>query len=284
MKKNIRKLLLLGVLSVFVVSLFLISITRRKIEAENRALVLVISNNYKMPEEMVKNYKENEKLWNLILSFMLKVPQKELKELSFEEIIVHYGEDFFMERYKKAAGNYERIIALTGKDASYENFKDALIALDKEGLTIDILLNLRGSKERILFSGNPSTPDYGRSIVNPYGHSVEKKEILNDFENPLNIGFVYQTSCYGFYDMDFWIEIGAKTVTGAKGKNGFVVFSPETFLKEWGKGKSFEEAVGKAYDYEYRRWRWIDRFAPVYIYDPEESEMIFMGEKDYRLE
>jgi hypothetical protein len=126
-----------------------------------------------------------------------------------------------------------------------------------------------------------------------YREAVWKENIRYDpdivSKKPLNIGYVYQTVCYGKDNMGIWLDLGAEVVCGSKGINNFVVFSPEKFLQLWGKGKKYSEAVNGGYFFEISVIRFLDKFIPGEIYILKEeslksSKMFFEGNEEYKLE
>jgi len=243
---------------------------------KDRVLLIVIANNYIIPDEISDFYNQNEKFINPILSFIFKTSRENLYQLTPEEIAVYHAEEFLIDRYKKAAESYGKIVVLRNTEATYQNFKETLIDLSDNENKVDIFLNLHGSKNTILFYDDLKKPPYT-------GESIQKSRILNDLKKEsLNIGFVYQTLCYGSYNLNFWIDIGARVVNGAKDGNDFVIVSPEIFLKEWSKGRTFKEAVEKGYRYERSIVKALNFILRDSFLDPDSSQMIFMGNVNYK--
>ena len=239
---------------------------------ENRKLLVLMSNNYLIPEELSNLHKQNEFLFNYLLSMVFNIDRSKLSGLSLEEIIVEYGEPFLAEEYKMAANNYGEVVILTGKKATYNNFKETIRGLDSKNAT-DLLINLHGNEDSFLFYDEDKK----------HGESIDKEKIAEDLNN-LNIGFVYQTVCWGSENMDVWLKAGGEVVNGAKARNDFVILSPIKFLEEWTEGKSFKEAVESGYSHEKSRLSLITNFVDKDLLNPKNSEMIFLGETDYRIE
>lgn len=242
---------------------------------ENRILLIVIENNFSLSYEIEEDYQKYKFFVDMFLSGILKVDIKDLTGKSLVEIVDIYLEDYLAEQFKKAAKDYGKIVVLTDETASYNNFKKTLLSFSKENKTIDILLHLHGDRSSIYF----------------YGQNVPKSFIKEDFavgQKPLNVGFVYQTVCYGGENMRIWLDLGAKVVSGSKGVNNFVILAPEKFLNLWAEGKTYYNAVNEAFDFEVSNWKRFSRFLPGTILeitkdDLEGGRMIFLGEKDYSI-
>jgi len=244
---------------------------------ENRALLIVIENNFIIAPKIEKGYENHKNLANTFFSYIFKVNKKELNNKSLVEIFDIYGEDYLADRFKNAAKNYGEIIVLTDKEASYDNFKRVLIDLNNNGKTIDILFDLHGRTGSIYF----------------YNQEISKYSISHDkdlyLSRPLNIGYVYQTICYGEENMEIWLELGAQVVSGSKEVNNFVILAPERFLYLWTHGRTYCDAVNRGFDFEVLVSKIINKFFPNIMLSTTEdslksSRMIFIGEKDYKLE
>lgn len=243
---------------------------------EKRTLLIVIENNLNLSPDIQKEYEKRKNFVNTIFSFLFKVGKKELENKDLLEIIDLYGEEYMANRYKKQAGSYGKIIVLNNEEASYNNFKKTLLELDSKGEKIDILINLHGDSENIYF----------------YKEPVSKEAIKNDQDfleqKPLNIGYVYQTVCYGGKNLEIWPELGAQVAAGAKGENNYVILAPERFLREWVRGETYYDAVNSAFSFEVFVWRIVSRFFPSEILSVKKEDlvagkMIFAGDKNYRL-
>lgn len=285
MKIKIRKIkakyLLIFILIVF---LFIGALRHFLIERkftkslENRTLLIVIENNFMLLPEIEKDYEEHKNLVDTLFSHIFKVDKKDLNNKSLPEILDIYGEDYLANRFKNVAKDYGKIVVLSDEKASFDNFKRVLIDLDDEGKIIDILLDLHGGRDNIYF--------YNQEISK---YSIGYDKDFNLSQKSLNIGYVYQTICYGKENMEIWLKLGARVVGGSKGINNFVILAPERFLYLWTHGKTYYNAVNGGFNFEVFIQKTIGRFLPETIFSMEEdylesSRMIFIGEKDYRLE
>jgi len=243
----------------------------------NRTLLIVIENNFMILPEIEKSYENHKNLIDKFFSYIFKTNKKDLDNKSLVEIFDIYGEDYLANRFKRAAKNYGEIVVLTDKEASYDNFKRVLIDLNNNGKTIDILFDLHGRTGSIYF----------------YNQEISKYSISHDKDlclaRPLNIGYVYQTICYGEENMEIWLELGAQVVSGSKEINNFVILAPERFLYLWTHGRTYYDAVNGGFDFEILVSKIIDKFFPNIMLSLtedsiESSRMIFIGEKNYRLE
>ena len=228
--------------------------------------------------EIQENYKEHKNLVDTLFSYIFKVDKKDLNNKSLPEIFDIYGEDYLANRFKNVAKDYGKIVILSDEKASYNNFKRVLTDLDNEGKTIDILLDLHGGRDSIYF--------YNQEISK---HSIGYDKDFNLNKKSLNIGYVYQTICYGEENMEIWLKLGAKVVGGSKGINNFVILAPERFLYLWAHGKTYYNAVNGGFNFEVFVQKTIGKFLPETIFSMKEdylesSRMIFIGEKDYKLE
>ncbi len=245
---------------------------------EGRVLLIVIENNFNLPPETEENYQKYKNLVDTIFSHILKVNKEDLKDKNLPEIVDIYLEDYLAKRFKNAAKNYGKIVILSDERASYDNFKRVLIDLNNEGRIVDILLDLHGGAYNVSF----------------YNQTISKYSIASDKnfgldQRLLNLGYVYQTVCYGGENMEIWLKLNAKVVSGSKGLNSFVILAPERFLYLWTHGKTYYGAVNGGFNFEVLVWKIIGRFLPNTIFsvkedDLESSKMIFIGEKDYKLE
>lgn len=242
---------------------------------ENRILLVVIENNFSLSQEIEEEYHKYKFFADMFLSDILKVDRKNLSDKSLVEIVDIYIEDYLAKQLKEAAKGYGKIIVLTDETASYDNFKKTLLNLNKENKIIDIILHLHGDKDGIYF--------YNQKILKSF---IQKDFIVS--KKPLNIGFVYQTVCYGEENMAIWLDLGAKVVSGPKGINNFVFWAPERFLNFWVEGEDYYNAVTKAFDFEVSNWKSFSKFLPGTVLEITEDKlengrMLFLGEKGYNI-
>ncbi len=273
--KPLYRYIIIALLSLVLLLSFSLIKESNKLESQSRALIIVISNNQILPQEIVSLYKNNKSLADILLSFILSAPRQELREMTIQEIAVNYGEEYLAERYKEKAIDYNEVVALTGEQATYDNFKNSLIEAGERNEVVDLLLNMHGDEETILFYH-----DSGKEVSG----ITEKEKIAEDLElENLNIGFVYQTICYGKKDIDIWIQAGAKVASGSQGVNYFVLFAPEVFLSNWAKGFTYKEAVEAGYSYELKRFRIIESIFSKDLFDSKSSEIFFIGDENYKI-
>ncbi len=243
---------------------------------KDRTLLIVIENNFISPPEIEKGYENHKNLADTFFSYIFKVNKKELDNKNLAEVLDVYGEDYLASRFENAAKNYGEIIILTDEEASYNNFKRVLIEANNEGKTVDILLDLHGNANSIYF--------YNQAIFKDF-IGYDKDFILS---RPLNIGYVYQTVCYGGENMEIWLELGAQAVSGSEEINNFVILAPERFLYLWTHGKTYSDAVNGGFNFEVLVSKIIGKFLPDIMLSTgedslESSKMIFIGDKNYKI-
>ena len=245
-------------------------------DIDDRYLITVISNNYLIPEELSEMHDQNRFISEMALSIIFDVSRSDLAGLSLEEIVVDYGEPFLAEKYKSAATGYEEVFVLKGEKATYENFLEKVKKVNSKEGRMDLLINIHGSEDSYLFYDD-SADDSLRT-----GKSIRKEDIRNDLSDK-NIGYVYQTSCWGSKDMEVWLDIGAEVVNGAQARNDFVILSPIKFLEEWSSGKSFKEAVESGYEHEKRQLAPVMSLMGESLLDPDSSRMDILGRENYKI-
>ena len=272
-----RGLALIAVLIVALIGFFAVKYSAGNKLAkalENRVLVIVMENNFGVPEELSSLYDENKENIDAILAFVFKTEKENMAGMGLAEVIDAYGEDYLADRFKKAAKGYGEVVVLTDGQASYGNFEETLVSLNEKGKTVDILLDLHGGPDEICFYEDCVDNDWMEFMV-----SMRSSE-------PLNIGFVYQTLCYGGQNMEPWLKMGAKAANGAEGLNNFVVIAPEKFLRSWTNGDGFAEAVEKGYSLELSVDKIMSKIFPGYSLTEESvnsGRMLFLGNKNYSL-
>jgi hypothetical protein len=241
---------------------------------ENRAIVFVVEDNGYLNNnlEVQDWYKKNKSSTDVLLTLAMKKPWGYFdNKQKLGDIIDTDGEDFMIETLNYESQRYGKIIPLKDSSASYENFKDTLSTLTKSGYTTDVVLSLHGSSNQICF----------------YKECININRIATDLKNSkVNLGFVYQTVCFGSDTLNAWITAGAEVVNGSEELNTVVVLAPSKFLKEINDGKTYKEAVVAAYNYElslYKRLS-IFNFAKNYstTIDAASSKMLFAGNTNYK--
>lgn len=113
-----------------------------------------------------------------------------------------------------------------------EVFLDQLNELVNEGYYVDIFIFAHGSPDRIYMANDKSLC------------TADLKELAEASKfKLLPIRIVYQMNCYGHTFNQTWLDIGAKSVCGARGVN-FWSNQFNKFASDWAKGNvPFEKAV-----------------------------------------
>ncbi len=184
-----------------------------------------------------------------VLASIFQINESDMDGMTLTEIVDVFGEAWQTGAIQQAAsGFYDRIIILTDESATYSNFMDSLYTLTEENYTIDVIFNLHGADDGILFS------DY-YCFVDDLTDEIQR--------NNINIRTLYQTCCYGSYMIDDWESIGIQAVNGANALNGLAVFSPILFLRYWTNGLHFEDAVQAAYNSEIQELMEYNDILPI---------------------
>ncbi len=162
-----------------------------------------------------------------------------------------FGEPLYARLLAAAARErWDRVVVLTDADATFARFAATLRALDAEGYTIDVVLDIHGSSresrhnnrtsqgpDRLWFSGRPATAADIAALGRP---------------RKLRLNAVYAVSCWGSRFNDAWIEAGARAANGAEDLNYFVLLSPLVFVRAFGAGADLASAARLAYEAEAR--------------------------------
>lgn len=133
-------------------------------------------------------------------------------------------------------GRYRRMTWLTGQDATYVRFFDAVRKAADDGFVIDVFIECHGSPEELLVQG-------GRNIR---GKDIRRELYLKGGER---VRLVYMMACYGSTLNDDWIAVGAKGVTGHLEVNSIPVFHLPVFLSRWVRGEDARTATAAAYKF-----------------------------------
>ena len=135
--------------------------------------------------------------------------------------------------------------------AAYSNVSDSLAFLSQNGYMTDIIFNLHGDFDRVVF----------------YDSTQLIEDITREFRvAEIKIRALYQTCCYGSYMIDDWENMGVQAVSGAIGLNSFAIFSPIFFLDYWTTGLNFEDAVESAYNAEINKLLSYNSMLPIIEY------------------
>jgi len=212
---------------------------------KNRALVIIVEND-DSPGLSNTIYEQNKNIILPIFSSAFKTSQQELNNLTLVEIFDHHGEPFIANQFSKAAKHYSKKVILMDEDASLQNFVNIVDLLTQEGYTVDIVVDLHGSNSIYFFDD-----------------SYSDEEISAAFEDKSHeLGFVYQTVCWGSKHIDLWKSLGAEEVNGATNANSYVILAPKVFLKEISKGTQFRTAVERGYNKEVKAWKLVIKLVP----------------------
>lgn len=211
---------------------------------ENSSLVILVENNDGLLSEnaLIEQYKD---YLLPVLSDVFETPVENMQDMSINEIVEIYGEEWQIETIKKAGeGHYGRIEALSDEQLTKKNFIDLLEELTAEGRTIDLVFCLHGSKSSFFLY------DDEEIRVEDFCEELESRNIA--------IRSLYQTCCYSNYTRPTWESYGIKALNSAVGLNNITMFSPSYFLENWTDGMNFDDAVHKAYEMELEKLKSLD--------------------------
>jgi hypothetical protein len=237
---------------------------------KDRALVIVVESNGNMAEEDVQFYQDNKYLADFVLTTFFGVPKSDLESKPILEVLDTSIDSGLAGMLSRFARGYGTIIALTGEQASIENFSKTLGELADKKLTTDLILFMHGNDNLMYF----------------------RSELIRASDLPVwipksNLGYVYQVNCYGKTNSEAWIKTGAKAVSGATGINAMVIMSPNLFVRSMVYGKNFQNAVSGAYEKEVYSWKAAKLFIPGVYWASDEyvnsSKPMFVGNVNYSL-
>lgn len=214
----------------------------------HEALVIVIENKDMVGSEMELAFAfYGEEITN-IFADVFGINKADMHDMELSEIVDVYGEAWQIEEIRTAAQSYySRIVMLTDGAASGQAVLDTMAALTGDGFVIDMVWNLHGSWSSVLFS------DRSYSIT-------ELTDAVT--QDSLALRALYQTCCYGGDMVDEWEDAGITAVNGARDENAFAIFSPQFFVREWTRGKTFGEAVQSAFQLEQAEIRKYNSYVP----------------------
>ncbi len=133
-------------------------------------------------------------------------------------------------------GHYKRTKWLSGQDATYVNFFEAIKKAAEDGYVIDVFIECHGSPEELVVQG-------GRNIR---GKDIQRELYLQGGER---IRLVYMMACYGSTLNDDWLAVGAKGITGHLEVNSIPVFHLPVFLRHWVNGDDAKTATAAGYKF-----------------------------------
>jgi hypothetical protein len=187
-----------------------------------------------------------------VLAEVMNVKLDDVYGKSYLEIMETVAEDFQLRQLSKAAEpGYDVVVHLSDELASFDSFRDTLIAFNRMECTIDVLFSLHADSVSVNFNDGPYRVD----------------EMTREFkEKGISPRVLYQTCCTSQPHIRLWESIGVKGVNGARGINAITLFSPVYFLEEWIRGKSFEASVKKSYSREIEKLESYSNMLPVRSY------------------
>jgi GH24 family phage-related lysozyme (muramidase)/uncharacterized protein YycO len=137
-------------------------------------------------------------------------------------------------RYTAAKPDYfGDVVVLRDGTASYEDLKNQLFSLSRNGRIIDLLILTHGADDYISVTGSIT----GKRI----------RDMRAEFGRPLSIRSVYMMNCVGSTLNQDWLAAGAKVSSGAIRNNYLPEPTTHFFWQAWKSGKSFGVSVSSAY-------------------------------------
>ncbi|MCX7735967.1 MAG: hypothetical protein N2319_04580 [Candidatus Kapabacteria bacterium] len=225
------------------------------------ALVIVVENNdglLSTANDPVYQFYKYQLL--SIFSELFQVPLSEINNLTINEIIETYGEDWQINEIKKhAVGIYDTIIALQDEAANLINLQNILINLNQVKYNIDMVFCLHGTSEIFVLNNS----DY--CDIQQFANFIRN--------NKINLRMLYQTCCDAGQALNKWASSGIYAVNGAVSTNHITLFSPGFFMEEWVNGATFEQAVKNAFNRDIEKIGSYNDRVPVKTYLLTESNI-----------
>lgn len=139
-----------------------------------------------------------------------------------------------LNRYTDAKPNFfSSVVVLRNGTASYDELKQQLFSLSRDGRIIDLLILTHGGEDSISVTGGVS----GQRI----------RDMRAEFGKPLAIRSVYMMNCVGASLNQAWLDAGAKASSGAIRNNYLPEPTTYFFWQAWKAGQAFDAAVTSAY-------------------------------------
>jgi hypothetical protein len=247
--------------------------TQESTQSKKRALIILVESNAWADAVSRKMYNRYGKASNLILAYIFDTDPENLRNKTLEEILEIYGEDWLINEISEESVSYDKTLELIDRKASFDNLTSQIQDLSKEGYTVDLILDIHGSKDSLCF--------YNKECIN-------QQTLTSSLTEDVDIGYVYQTACYGKYFTEAWITIGAKVVNGSEAMNSFVIFAPKVFLQKIQQGHNFEESVEAGYTYELSLWSSLEKIHKNFSWINKdivaESKMTYSGDLAYQID
>ncbi len=137
-------------------------------------------------------------------------------------------------RYSAAKPDlFSNVIVLRDGTASYQELKNTLVNLSREGKIADVFILTHGGTDRICVDGNIT----GKMV----------SDMKAELGRPLNIRSVYMMNCVGSSLNQAWLNAGARVSSGSIRNNYLPEPTMYFFWNNWKDGQNFENAVTSAY-------------------------------------
>jgi GH24 family phage-related lysozyme (muramidase) len=205
--------------------------------AQDRALVILIENggiDLGIPALV-------DKLWPSIPGSSLLPDSIRTKLVDFVGEKIRSFTDNLLETVELTANRYTAakpeffgdVTILRDSTASYQDLKNKLLGLSRDGRVVDLLILTHGSDDYISVTGGIN----GQKI----------RDMKTENGKPLPLRSVYMMNCVGSSLNQAWIDAGAKVSSGALHNNYLPEPTTFFFWSAWKDGQTFENAVTSAY-------------------------------------
>jgi GH24 family phage-related lysozyme (muramidase) len=125
------------------------------------------------------------------------------------------------------------VVVLRDGTASYQDIKNKLISLSRDGKIADLFILTHGTEDSIAVTGD----------IN----SAKIRAMKTELGKPLSLRSVYMMNCVGSSLNQAWLDAGAKTSCGTAGNNYLPEPTMYFFWQNWKDGQAFETAATSAY-------------------------------------
>ncbi len=172
-----------------------------------------------------------------------------IRNKAYKLFMDRVGEPLYGRYLKSSALRYwDHAVLLTDDKASFKSFVHTLEQLDRQGYTIDVLMDIHGSSTFTELDNH--TRKSGPDKLGFTGPSATPAQVAALREKDLRLNAVYMTSCWGSRFNDAWLQAGARAVNGSRELNYYVLLSPIVFIHAFGRGGDLAAASRKAYEAE----------------------------------
>jgi hypothetical protein len=139
-----------------------------------------------------------------------------------------------LNRYSSAAPEYfGNVTVLRNGTATYQELRDRLVDLSKQGKVVDVMILTHGSDNEIAVGGGIT----GQQI----------RQMRATYGKPLSIRSVYMMNCVGASLNSAWLDAGAKVSCGSIRNNYLPEPTTFFFFQNWKAGQTFEASATAAY-------------------------------------